>query len=316
MEKPQVSVILATRNRPELFARALTSVLAQQNCRFEIIVINDGSEDTYIKDYQALLEKHNMLNNSFWLDQRLNGHGQSYALNCGVVAAQGDYVAFLDDDDEWTDNQYLAQAIHILDCHSTMGAVYFDQRAIKKGQPLASPIWLDDGTYDQSLEKMDTAKAISHGRFAHVNTSVIRRSVYLNIGGMDETLRYECDRDLYYRTVDSCTMVGHVKKQVSIHYVPDPALGTAMSTQISTAIKLQYQLRVYDKAIIMATSSHLHALARRERRFVLKHLAISLYQSGNGKAARYYAAEASAGQLALKWRLVRLLMRFGLPLPS
>ncbi|AOU98517.1 hypothetical protein BI364_11630 [Acidihalobacter yilgarnensis] len=49
------SIIIATRNRPRLFAEALASVLVQKGDSNEIIVVNDGSDDAHLGEYQDAL---------------------------------------------------------------------------------------------------------------------------------------------------------------------------------------------------------------------------------------------------------------------
>src|SRR6185312_5085635 len=103
----EFSVIIATRNRPALFAVALRSILRQSCKGIEIIVVNDGSDEVHLPEYRRLVEAAGRLVQFHSLVPRPNGHGQSYALNFGVAQATGNYICFLDDDDCWTDDDYL-----------------------------------------------------------------------------------------------------------------------------------------------------------------------------------------------------------------
>src|ERR1700722_15647249 len=109
-----ISVILATRNRPQLFVDALRSVVNQTVRPSEIIVVNDGSDEIHLQDYGRCLAEGGELIRSYQLIRRPKGHGQAYALNFGVEHAKGDYVAFLDDDDAWTDLGHLERATGII----------------------------------------------------------------------------------------------------------------------------------------------------------------------------------------------------------
>jgi glycosyltransferase involved in cell wall biosynthesis len=90
-----VSVVIPTRNRPELVANAVASVLEQDFKNLEVIVVIDG-EDPQTRE--AL---------DIFCDARLHvisltvNIGGAEARNVGVRAAYGEWVAFLDDDDEW-----------------------------------------------------------------------------------------------------------------------------------------------------------------------------------------------------------------------
>lgn len=100
---PKVSVVVPTYNRAGLLPRAIRSVLAQTYEDFELIVVDDHSTDrtptviTSFGDPRLKVLRHPQ-----------NG-GQSMAFNTGMEHAQGEYVAFLDDDDEWLPDKLGAQ---------------------------------------------------------------------------------------------------------------------------------------------------------------------------------------------------------------
>ncbi len=87
---PLVSVIMPTYNRPDKLPQAIRSVLEQSEANFELIVINDGGEEPALdgfNDPRIILINH---------EER---RGQAAARNTGIKAAQGHYIAYLDDDD-------------------------------------------------------------------------------------------------------------------------------------------------------------------------------------------------------------------------
>lgn len=94
-DRPLVSAVIPTRNRPELLACAVRSALRQSWTSLEVIVVVDGPDDSTV----ASLNR--------FSDPRLRvvflpaARGGSAARNAGVRAARGEWVAFLDDDDEW-----------------------------------------------------------------------------------------------------------------------------------------------------------------------------------------------------------------------
>jgi glycosyltransferase involved in cell wall biosynthesis len=90
---PQVSVVIPTHNRAHMLNEALGSVLAQTYHDFEIIVIDDGSTD----NTPAICRKHHTRIRYIYQESR----GRSAARNAGITTAQGNYIAFLDDDDVW-----------------------------------------------------------------------------------------------------------------------------------------------------------------------------------------------------------------------
>jgi glycosyltransferase involved in cell wall biosynthesis len=100
MEKP-VSVIIPTYNRLSFLQKAVDSVLAQTYSNFELIIVDDGSEDNtpgLFADYDPAI-----------VYLRQENKGPAAARNAGVKAAQYDLIAFLDSDDRFTEKKLAIQ---------------------------------------------------------------------------------------------------------------------------------------------------------------------------------------------------------------
>ncbi len=91
LPQPAVSVIIATRNRPHLLRHAVASALAQTFRDFELLVVHDGEVDLSAHPAELIDPRIRQL--------RSPGSGKSAALNFGLRAARGEYIAYLDDDD-------------------------------------------------------------------------------------------------------------------------------------------------------------------------------------------------------------------------
>ncbi|MEG3895513.1 glycosyltransferase [Microcoleus sp. SVA1_B6] len=115
---PLVSVIIPTKDRPEMLAQAVQSVLNQTFSDIEIIVINDGGIDV-----QNVLDPLNLKRNIIYLkhDQNLD---RSAARNTGIHAASGKYIAYLDDDDTYHPN-HVETLVNFLE-NSEYKAAYTD----------------------------------------------------------------------------------------------------------------------------------------------------------------------------------------------
>ncbi|MEG5232749.1 glycosyltransferase [Microcoleus sp. AT9b-C3] len=96
--QPLVSVIIPTKDRPEMLAHAVQSVLAQTFPDVEIIVVNDGGTDV-----QEVLDRINSKSNITYLKHDRNQE-RSTARNTGIRVARGKYIAYLDDDDMYYPN--------------------------------------------------------------------------------------------------------------------------------------------------------------------------------------------------------------------
>lgn len=96
--QPLVSVIIPTKDRPEMLAQAVQSVLAQTFPDVEIIVVNDGGTDV-----QEVLDRINSKSNIAYIRHDRNQE-RSAARNTGIRTARGKYIAYLDDDDMYYPN--------------------------------------------------------------------------------------------------------------------------------------------------------------------------------------------------------------------
>jgi len=106
MKTPTFSIILPTYNRRSLLPRAVESVLAQEYTNWELIIIDDGSTDE-TKEYVI-----GILNNKIQYHYHEN-IGRSASRNRGLEKSKGQYICFLDSDDELLPN-YLSCFQHNL----------------------------------------------------------------------------------------------------------------------------------------------------------------------------------------------------------
>ena len=126
MISPRVSVVIPLYNKCQSISRAIGSVLAQTESNFELIVIDDGSTDgsegvvASIKDNRLRI-----------ISQR--NSGQSAARNAGIRAAQTDWIAFLDADDEWMPH-FLRTVLALTTRFPTAGAFATSYVACRNGK--------------------------------------------------------------------------------------------------------------------------------------------------------------------------------------
>lgn len=183
MNAPSVSVVIPSHNRRRLLSRALVSVLAQTRPAEEVIVIDDGSTDGTAEAIAEELPEVRLV--------RQDHAGVSRARNLGIGFAHGDWIAFLDSDDEWLPHKLEQQV-----------AVATDPRC----PPLihCDELWLRNGRRVNPRRRHR-----KHGGwiYAHClplccispSAAMIRRDVLLEAGGFDETLPACEDYDLWLR---------------------------------------------------------------------------------------------------------------------
>lgn len=307
---PEFSVIIPTRNRPADFERALHSVLAQRCRTIEVIVVDDGSEDQFKSEYDRIAKAspHNV--HFLHLMQRGRGHGHCFARNQGVEAAIGRYICFLDDDDYWTDPDFLSRAQSGLNQYGA--DLYFaNQAAVTHDGKDVPGLWLagladkipKSIKGDRQVYPVDIDQLLQADGFAHMNCWVLGKSLFLAAGGMDEGLRYEPDLDIYMRVLDKAGGIVHDENIVALHNVPDPQKKQNASTANGKLQKLLFQLTVADKHLLHLSQPSLLKRARLRKGFLLKKIAESLAQQQRLGLASFYAREALAVLPTVGWAL-------------
>ena len=170
---PSFSIIIPTRDRPDFISEAINSVVNQDFGDFELLVVNDGS-DVVVPHKDSRLT---ILDNE--------RRGAVAARNLGATKAKGKYIAFLDDDDLWTDQTHLARANSAL---GNTAAFYF-----------ANGIMLfPDGSTKKFSQGADAA-SLAVDNTILISAVCYHRSLHETLGLFDETLPYYWDWDWYLR---------------------------------------------------------------------------------------------------------------------
>ncbi len=107
-ETPLVSVVLSVYNRQNTLVRSLNSLVAQSFRNWELIAIDDGSTD----GSSAILEEYAGLFNNIKVFKQEN-RKLAFSRNRGILLAKGDYITFLDSDDEYKEN-HLAKRVEFM----------------------------------------------------------------------------------------------------------------------------------------------------------------------------------------------------------
>ncbi len=179
----QISVIIPTYNRKHLISRAIKSVINQSFKPFEIIIVDDGSDDgTYEFIIQFFPEIQVF---------RQSNNGVSSARNLGIKNAKGNWIAFLDSDDEWFSKKLELQKKAI--DHS-------DKYLISH----TNEIWIRNGVRVNQMKKHQKyggyifEKSLDICRISP-SSVLINRKIFEDIGKFDETLKICEDYDFWLR---------------------------------------------------------------------------------------------------------------------
>ena len=212
---PKVSVIIPTHNRWELLCRAIESVQNQSYGDIEIIVVDDNSGDQTITELPKLCASTPSL--SFIRNEK--GIGAAAGRNKALKVAKGDYVCFLDDDDEWLPEK-LAKQLPLVEQYSIVGCL---SRRVD-GYTFANVIALDStkirGKVDLSEEfKQVTLNDVffNNGRLSP-SCVMIKKEYLLAVGGFDESLVASQGRDLFVRLINKFGNAVLINQQLANHY--------------------------------------------------------------------------------------------------
>ncbi len=119
-----LSIIIPTFNRAKLLSRAIKSVLKQNISQFELLVIDDGSTDETKIIVTEYYKKDNRIKYFYHKNQ---GHPKT--LNKGLKLSKGNYITFLDSDDEYDEN-HLSPRIKFMDENREIDLIYSPAKII------------------------------------------------------------------------------------------------------------------------------------------------------------------------------------------
>ena len=185
INQPQVSVVIPAYNQAHYLTLAISSVLAQTFRDFEVIVVDDGStDDTPLKAQQF----GDVIRYIYQDNQGLAG-----TRNTGICQARGEYIAFLDSDDEWTPTfletmmslvaQYPDAAVYY------SGACYMDADGRELPQLATSQVVPPEAMYQTLLR----------ANFLNCCAVLVRRSVAIDAGLFDLAFRRLQDWEFWLR---------------------------------------------------------------------------------------------------------------------
>ncbi|MER3445447.1 MAG: glycosyl transferase [Candidatus Dadabacteria bacterium] len=185
---PRVSVIIPTYNRAEFLCSAITSVLNQTFQDFEIIVVDDASNDG---TYEVVSSFNG--NGIKYIRHKIN-RGGAAARNTGIRASTGEYIAFLDDDDEWMPEKLQMQVDLLQISPPEVGAVYTGYLIIDrvKGE-------IVDRKTATKRRDLSNELILSNYLGAAGSSILLRRGCFEKVGLFDKGLSSSQDYDMWIR---------------------------------------------------------------------------------------------------------------------
>lgn len=187
---PLFSVILPTHSRPEMLRRAIASVRAQTLTDFELIIVDDASPEP--------VRLPEMNDARVQLIRSAENRGAAHARNLGLHRARGQFVSFLDDDDEYAPNFLAATHERLCGTDSSVGASWCNVRFIDDA------VAREVGSRTFPSQYPDENALLADFLTIGVGFGVtIKANCLATVGGFDITLAVTEDDDLLFRIVAS-----------------------------------------------------------------------------------------------------------------
>lgn len=221
-----VSVVIPTYNRSALVSRCVDSIRASGVTPLEIVVVDDGGKD----DTEAVIA-----GRATYLRQP--NAGPAAARNNGFDTSRGDYVGFIDSDDEWIAD--AARRLHQqLDAHPDVDVVFADSRMGNDDEGFVSFVDTYGGeAFSQLpaaerpgglrvLERGPLFRQLSTRNVMFLGSMLIRRDFFARIGGFDPKLRGAADWDFFMRATAAGTVAFSAGPAMSYYYKHSEGMST------------------------------------------------------------------------------------------
>jgi len=220
-----LSFVIPTRNQGRFIAQCIDGCLAQQIADSEIVVVDGASTD----DTRDVLARYG--ERVRWISEP--DRGQSDAVNKGVRMARGELVAWINSDDYYASAHAVRALVAAFDADPMIDIAYGDGvRVDVAGEPIgpyrARPI--------ARVQQIVTRPA----SFVLQPSLVFRRQLFLDVGGVDESLHYTMDYELWIRLFAAARATRYVREVIACaRYHDDAKSIAAMGKQIREAYQVK-----------------------------------------------------------------------------
>lgn len=259
---PRVSVIIPTYNRAELLRSAIISVLDQTFQDFEIVVVDDASKDNTAEVISS------------FNDKRINyichetNKGEAGARNTGVINSEGEYIAFLDDDDEWLPDKLRKQVELFEDSPRELGGVYTGFLKVNRntGEVLKIVIPTKRGNIFYELLKFNWIRLPS--------VLLLKKECFEKVGLFDASIPFGLDHDMWIR----------ISKEFHFEFIKEPL--AKYYSHVNSRLSTNYRLVISGKEAMLKKYSQLIALNKKDYSYHYLNLGVLYCFSGNTKKGR------------------------------
>lgn len=240
----RLSFVIPTRNQGRFIAQCIDSCLEQAIADSEIVVVDGASTD----DTRDVLARYG--DRVRWISEP--DRGQSDAVNKGVRMARGELIAWINSDDYYASPQAIRTLLDAFDAEPDVDIAYGNGvRVDVDGAEI--------GPYRARAVSSVTEIVTHPASFVLQPALVFRRQLFLDVGGVDESLHYTMDYELWIRMFAAARVTRYVPSLIACaRYHTDAKSIAAMGKQIREAYRVkreaakQLELGAFDALLMHA----------------------------------------------------------------
>ncbi|MCU4800371.1 glycosyltransferase [Halobacteria archaeon HArc-gm2] len=202
-----VSVVIPTHNRADVLGRAIDSVFAQTMTDFELIVVDDCSTD----ETQSVVTGYD--------DERVEyvrleeNQGANSARNTGISASEGDFISFLDSDDEFYPTHLEVVVKRLSNTDTSCAGAFTAFEHVRNGSVFTISE-APDGYITQD-------QVIAENIVGGFSTVTLRSEVFTEVGPLDEEMPAAQDIEYFIRLLERYSLQGIDRPLVKYHHGAD-----------------------------------------------------------------------------------------------
>jgi len=215
ISEPKISVVIPLFNKEHHICETLTSIEQQTYRPLEVVVIDDGSTDLSSEMVEEYIHESPDRGYPVRLIHQLNA-GVSVARNRGIKASKGDYIAFLDADDQWLPH-FLEEIIHLISTFKTAEVFATAYQLHYTQQGFETPKIVFKKVPDKPMLLLNYFEVSSNGNLPFMMSSVVfNKSTFSRIGSFPEGEAMGEDQDVFSRAALNCD-IAYSPKTLSLY---------------------------------------------------------------------------------------------------
>ncbi|MCD8235240.1 MAG: glycosyltransferase [Prevotellaceae bacterium] len=207
----------------EIVRRAIESVAVQTYPNIELILVNDYPEDSLlVSDLGKLAKKYNERLHVNYIVHEHN-KGACAARNTGITNSTGEYIAFLDDDDEWYPTK-IEKMVEVLSKNDKTGLVYSSYviRSKSGDTEIRPPVFQDDWFI----------QLLGQNFIGSTSFPALKRECIISAGMFDVKMKSMQDWDMWLR-VAKIADIAFIDEPLTLYNVEEESISTNVSNKIS-----------------------------------------------------------------------------------